>query len=209
MNDRSFTLMQTLNSECFCISLDDAALRRALERELERPELVDLVKERCPYLFAARPVFVSKAHLQRMASVVRAVESVVALPAYREEVLVGAPAIARHEPRGARSVFFGYDFHVDGDRLGLIEINTNRAGAGARHRRHVSQRVAPEQLHRPVAAHRDRRRRSTSACQRRRKSCCWRISRTHEYHWLMKCSATRRSRPAHRKAICPSGRTRY
>jgi hypothetical protein len=63
-----------------------------------------------------------------MASVVHAVESVVALPAYREEVLAGAPAIARHDPR-ARSVFFGYDFHVDGDRLGLIEINTNAGGA--------------------------------------------------------------------------------
>lgn len=52
-----------------------------------------------------------------------------ALPAYREEVLARAPAIARHEPRGARSVFFGYDFHLDGDRLGLIEINTNADGA--------------------------------------------------------------------------------
>jgi hypothetical protein len=129
MNDRSLTLMQTLNSECFCIGLDDAALRRALERELERPELVELVKERCPHLFAARPVFASPAHLQRMAAVVRAVESVVALPAYREEVLARAPAIAQHEPGGARSVFFGYDFHVDGDRLGLIEINTNAGGA--------------------------------------------------------------------------------
>ncbi|MBX3620281.1 MAG: hypothetical protein KF891_09905 [Rhizobacter sp.] len=121
--------METLNSECFCISLDDAALREALERELGQPGLADLVRERCPYLFAARPVFVSAAHLARMADVVRAVEDVVARPAYREAVLARAPAIARHDPAGARSVFFGYDFHLDGDRLGLIEVNTNAGGA--------------------------------------------------------------------------------
>jgi len=121
--------VEALNSECFCISLDDAALRQALEQELGQPGLADLVAQRCPYLFSARPVFVSAAHLQRMAEVVRAVEAVVALPAYREEVLAGAPEIARHPPGGAQSVFFGYDFHLAGDTLGLIEINTNAGGA--------------------------------------------------------------------------------
>ncbi|KJJ60927.1 hypothetical protein RT21_22975, partial [Pseudomonas sp. 10B238] len=29
----------------------------------------------------------------------------------------------------ARGVFFGYDFHLDDDKLGLIEINTNAGGA--------------------------------------------------------------------------------
>lgn len=121
--------VEALNNECFCISLDDAALRHALEQELGQPGLADLVAQRCPFLFSARPVFVSAAHLQRMAEVVRAVEAVVALPAYREEVLAGAPEIARHPPGGARSVFFGYDFHLAGDTLGLIEINTNAGGA--------------------------------------------------------------------------------
>ncbi|MBT9525701.1 MAG: hypothetical protein IV105_10625 [Rhizobacter sp.] len=121
--------VEALNNECFCISLDDAALRHALEQELGQPGLADLVAQRCPFLFSARPVFVSAAHLQRMAEVVRAVEAVVALPAYREEVLAGAPEIARHLPGGARSVFFGYDFHLAGDTLGLIEINTNAGGA--------------------------------------------------------------------------------
>ena len=64
-----------------------------------------------------------------MAQVVRAVESVVALPAYRAEVLSRAPAIARHDPGGARGVFFGYDFHVTESGFGLIEINTNAGGA--------------------------------------------------------------------------------
>ena len=121
--------IQALNSECFCISLDTEALRRALQSEIGQPDLFQLVRERCPYLFAARPVFVSQAHMARMAALVQAIESVVALPAYREEVLARSPAIARHDPGGALGVFFGYDFHVTEGGFGLIEINTNAGGA--------------------------------------------------------------------------------
>ena len=121
--------IQVLNSECFCISLDTEALRRALQSEIGQPDLFDLVRERCPYLFAARPVFVLKSHMARMAALVQAIESVVALPAYREEVLARSPAIARHDPGGALGVFFGYDFHVTEGGFGLIEINTNAGGA--------------------------------------------------------------------------------
>ena len=121
--------IEALNSECFCISLDTEALRRALESEIGQPGLFNLVRERCPYLFAARPVFVSRAHLARMAHLVQAIESVVALPAYREEVLAQSPALAQHDPGGAKGVFFGYDFHVAGGGFGLIEINTNAGGA--------------------------------------------------------------------------------
>ncbi|MDP2255550.1 MAG: hypothetical protein Q8K05_05760 [Polaromonas sp.] len=121
--------VEALNSACFCISLDTGALGRALESEIGQPGLFELVRERCPYLFAARPVFVSQAHLARMAELVRAIESVVALPAYRAQVLAQAPAIARHDPGGARGVFFGYDFHVTEGGFGLIEINTNAGGA--------------------------------------------------------------------------------
>jgi hypothetical protein len=71
---------------------------------------------------------VAPEHVLRMEQVVRAVEAVVALPAYREQVLADAPATAGID-RGPRSVFFGYDFHLDGGRLGLIEINTNAGGA--------------------------------------------------------------------------------
>ena len=122
-------LIEALNSECFCISLDEGALKAALESELDHPALYDLVRERCPHLFALRPVFVSTAHMARMAEVVRAVESVVAMPAYREAVLAIAPAAARHDPGGAEGVFFGYDFHVNDTGFGLIEINTNAGGA--------------------------------------------------------------------------------
>jgi hypothetical protein len=121
--------MELLNSGCFCISLDTSALRQALESEIGEPGLFDLIQQRCPHLFAARPVFLSRAHALRMAQLVRAIESVVALPAYRDEVLATAPAIARHDPGGAKGVFFGYDFHATEGSFGLIEINTNAGGA--------------------------------------------------------------------------------
>ncbi len=121
--------IDALNSECFCLSLDQAALTRALDSELGQPGLSAMVSERCPYLFAALPVFVATPQLQRMARVVQAVETVVALPAYREQVLADAPAIARLGTSGPRGVFFGYDFHLDQGHLGLIEINTNAGGA--------------------------------------------------------------------------------
>jgi hypothetical protein len=118
-----------LNHGCFCLSVDDAALTRALDSELGQPGLAEMVRQRCPYLFAARAVFVAAPQLQRMAEVVRAVESVVHLPAYREQVLGAAPAIARLGQGGPLGVFFGYDFHVSHGHLGLIEVNTNAGGA--------------------------------------------------------------------------------
>jgi hypothetical protein len=117
-----------LNSECPCTSLDPKTLEHALDLELGRPGLFQLIMERCPHLFSAQPVFVSTAHLERMAQIVRAIESVVATPAYQEAVLSWAPSIARFDP-GAKGVFLGYDFHVAQERLGLIEVNTNAGGA--------------------------------------------------------------------------------
>ena len=122
--------IEALNDDCYCFSLDHDALSHALDAELGLPGLAALMHVRCPTLFAAQPVFVAPAHLQRIAQVVRAVEAVVAMPAYREQVLASAPVIARLPAAGGpRGVFFGYDFHLDHGRLGLIEINTNAGGA--------------------------------------------------------------------------------
>jgi hypothetical protein len=129
MADRPASPIEQLNRDCFCFSLDREALALALDAELGRPGLPAMVRERCPSVFAAQPVFVAASQMQRMAQVVQAVESVVALPAFREQALAAAPAIARVDPGGAQSVFFGYDFHLDHGRLGLIEINTNAGGA--------------------------------------------------------------------------------
>ena len=120
---------EALNRSCFCLTFDPSALSLALDREVGQPDLSEMIRQRCPYLFAAQPVFVPALQLQVMAQVVRAVESVVALSTYREQVLATAPAIARFETSGPRGAFFGYDFHLHQGRLGLIEINTNAGGA--------------------------------------------------------------------------------
>ncbi len=121
--------VDAINRACFCLSLDQDALARALDSELGQPGLSAMVRERCPYLFAAQPVFVAATQLQRMAQVMQAIESVVALPAYQEQVLATAPPIARLGHNGPLGAFFGYDFHLNQGHLGLIEINTNAGGA--------------------------------------------------------------------------------
>lgn len=128
-NSRPGLAVELLNSNCFCISLEDGAVKRALKEELAAPEIFSLIEERCPHLFSARPVFISASQAARMAQVVNAIESVVAMPSYRAEIFAHAPEIARHEPGGAKGVFFGYDFHLNDDQLGLIEVNTNAGGA--------------------------------------------------------------------------------
>ncbi len=115
------------NRECFCISLDETALARSMAADIGNPALFDLVQDRLPSLFSARPVVLSRAQVQGMAQLISALESVVALPAYREAVLARSDPIARH-PNRARSVFMGYDFHVNAEGLGLIEVNTNAGG---------------------------------------------------------------------------------
>ena len=121
--------VDALNRACFCFSLDQDALAQALDSELGQQGLSAMVRERCPYLFAAQPVFVAATQLQRMAQVMQAIESVVALPAYQEQVLATAPAIVRLGLNGPKGAFFGYDFHLNQGHLGLIEINTNAGGA--------------------------------------------------------------------------------
>jgi hypothetical protein len=120
---------QSLNQDCFCISLDRPALAGALRSELHQPDLFELLQQRCPHLFSAHPIFLAETHLRRMTQLIAAIESVVALPAWRDRVLADAPAIARHDPGGATGVFFGYDFHIAEAGIGLIEINSNAGGA--------------------------------------------------------------------------------
>ena len=121
-------MIESLNSDCYCVSLDTDALRQAFERDPGTGGLQQLIAERCPHVFAALPVFVSREHVAAMASIVRAVEEVASLPAYRDAAFAWAPEIARHDP-GTPGVFMGYDFHLDTRGPRLIEINTNAGGA--------------------------------------------------------------------------------
>ena len=64
-------LAKALNQDCHCLTLDRDALARALDAELGAPGLSALLRERCPFVFAAQPVFVAGAHLRRMGEVSR------------------------------------------------------------------------------------------------------------------------------------------
>ena len=103
--------------------------RRALKAALEAGETLDFeaLAVSHPSLFSPAALYISPATLQAIADLVVAIESVVALPAYQQRVLAWAPASAQ-KPMAARSVFFGYDFHLAEAGPQLIEINTNAGG---------------------------------------------------------------------------------
>lgn len=116
-----------LNERCACVSTDLEALRTWLERDLGARGLAQPIVSTHPHLFSALPVFVARDDVLQMQGLIRAIEKVVALPAYRESVLARSPEIARLVPR-ARGVFLGYDFHLTRSGPKLIEINTNAGG---------------------------------------------------------------------------------
>lgn len=103
--------------------------RRALKAALEASDTLDFeaLTLSHPALFSPAALYISPATLQAMAGLVVAIESVIALPAYQQRVLAWAPASAL-KPMAARSVFFGYDFHLAESGPQLIEINTNAGG---------------------------------------------------------------------------------
>jgi len=113
---------------CCGESLDPASLLAALTADPDATDILPLIGTRSPHVLSPAPVYATRAQLERMRAIVRAVEAVVALPAYRERVLAKAPAIARHDPGGARGGLLGFDFHLRDEEIALIEINTNPGG---------------------------------------------------------------------------------
>ena len=65
-------MIEALNCDCFCVSLDQEALRRALEADPAAQGLHAMIEERCPHLFASLPLFVSRQHVDEMAEIGRA-----------------------------------------------------------------------------------------------------------------------------------------
>jgi hypothetical protein len=113
-----------LNRACLCQTLDETALRSALERELDGDALLG---DR-PHLFSNVAVFVSRSEIETMGEVVAAIESLTRRPAYIAAALAWAPAVARRD-YGPRGVLMGYDFHLGAAGPALIEVNTNAGGA--------------------------------------------------------------------------------
>lgn len=118
---------EALNRGCMCSFLDRAALHRQLGAEGVLETLGEPLLQTHPNLFSTTTVFVSPAQRDGMAAIVRAVEALVALPAWQARVLAQAPQSARLD-HGPRSVFFGFDFHLGETGPRLIEINTNAGG---------------------------------------------------------------------------------
>jgi hypothetical protein len=117
-----------LNDGAECIQLDRDALRLALAGDLQDAEALAAPGAGQGNLFSDVAMFVPGAEIDDMAAIVRAIEAVAALPAYREAVLAEAPDIARTAP-GPLGALMGYDFHLASDGPRLIEVNTNAGGA--------------------------------------------------------------------------------
>ncbi|MCC6848680.1 MAG: hypothetical protein IT294_09275 [Deltaproteobacteria bacterium] len=128
VNPRSIELAEALNQSCHCIAVDQAKLRSALESSSLTQGVYDAILRDRPHLFSSSPVFLARAHLDRIARIVAALEEVIASAPFQEWARSFAPPIA-HADHGPRGVFLGYDFHLGRSGPALIEINTNAGGA--------------------------------------------------------------------------------
>lgn len=120
-------LTARLNESCRCTTLDRASLAQNIAARGDDSATLRASLEARPHLFSSTTIFVTPAQIAAMQKIIQAVESVVALPAWRERVLSRAPEIARLDP-GVLGAFLGYDFHLIPDGAQLIEINTNAGG---------------------------------------------------------------------------------
>jgi len=117
-----------LNTQCICITLDRASLFEALKHETGLDVFADYFSGSHAAVISDVPVFIEQNDLDKMASIISAVESVAKSEHYQETALAMAPDIAQYRP-GAVGVVMGYDFHLGADGPKLIEINTNAGGA--------------------------------------------------------------------------------
>lgn len=127
--DHCRALATVLNHDCLCTTLSPESIVRVLHHDDEiQQNFSRALSTTQTHLFANTPYFASCRQVERMAELIHAIESVVALPAYQQRVLAWAPEIAQSNP-GPLGVFFGYDFHLQDTNPQLIEINTNAGGA--------------------------------------------------------------------------------
>ena len=120
--------VEQLNQQCQCIAQNQRALRECLSKQGDEGGLYDMIVNERPNLLAKTRVFISEKCLQKQRDIIAAIESVIAMPAYQQRVLAYAPEVANYQPK-AQGVFFGYDFHLEGEQPKLIEINSNAGGA--------------------------------------------------------------------------------
>jgi hypothetical protein len=119
--------VDVLNQSCYCVTVDKTTLQKSLDSEFG-DIFSTAMWDSHEHLFATSPVFVGRASLERMQSVVASVEEVVQTARFREAAMTWAPEIARFDP-GSRGGVLSYDFHLATSGPRLIEINTNPGGA--------------------------------------------------------------------------------
>jgi hypothetical protein len=125
-----------LNAQCWCIGTDLPGLRATLGQLVAAGGVTEDLATTHPHLFADVPLFITGEQHRRIVDAVAALHRVMAMPAWREAALAGAPALAAHDP-GNPGSFLGVDFHLDAahpagpDTVQLIELNTNPGGGGA------------------------------------------------------------------------------
>ena len=119
---------EQLNLQCQCTAQCYQVLRELLSQQGDDGSIYDMIVNERPNLLAKSRVFVSEHCLQKQRDIITAIETVIAMPAYQQRVLAYAPEVAHYQPK-AQGVFFGYDFHLEGEEPKLIEINSNAGGA--------------------------------------------------------------------------------
>ncbi len=115
---------ELLNRACFCKTLNRDQLLASLQAQALPAEVLRHEAQ----LFSQTATFISPAQWQQLQTLVQAVMRVTALPAYQQQVLNNAPAIAQR-PSLTAGVFMGFDFHISDAGPQIIEINTNAGGA--------------------------------------------------------------------------------
>ena len=102
--------------------------RQALDNTLQQFQSSNpgVLQQAHDNLFSNIAILISAEQLSLMQDVIAAIEHVVALPAWQQQML--GDAYQQYTPANP-GVFFGYDFHLNAEGAHLIEINTNAGGA--------------------------------------------------------------------------------
>ncbi len=118
---------EALNRACYCRTLNPDRLRQHLETDPSLTGMAQDIAQTRPHLFSSTVVFLSQSVADQIGAAVSALDRTMALPAYQDQALARAPAIAQRG-WGPLGVFMGYDFHLSAQGPKLIEINTNAGG---------------------------------------------------------------------------------
>lgn len=122
------SLTEQLNKECFCVPIDNSGLDGKFDQLIGQPGFSAKLRQTHPHLFSNVATFVSERHVQSIQELITAVEKITQNEKFSASILSDNEDTTQLSPP-QKSVFFSYDFHIDGPNLHLIEINTNAGGA--------------------------------------------------------------------------------